>query len=181
MHNANFLLRSSKLNMVEGYAVARLRNELRELSQNEDSGFSVGLKNDDWFEWTVSFPGPEDTAYEGGFYLAVLKFPTDYPNSPPQMTFETEMWHPNIFPDRRVCISILHPPGEDVFNPAESSAERWRPILGVEAILVSVISMLNDPNLDSPANLDAAKQYREDRQGYLRRVRRLAQKSVENL
>lgn len=167
--------------MVEGYAIARLRNEMREISQNEDSGFSVGLKDDNWFEWTVSFPGPEDTPYEGGFFLARLKFPHNYPNSPPEMIFETEMWHPNIYPDGRVCISILHSPGDDVFNPLESSAERWRPILGVEAILHSVSSMLNDPNLDSPANLDAAIQLRDDKQGYLRRVRRLAQKSVENL
>ena len=167
--------------MVENYAIARLRNELRELSQNEDSGFSVGLKDDNWFEWTVSFPGPEDTPYEGGFFLARLKFSSNYPNSPPEMVFDTEMWHPNIFPDGRVCISILHAPGDDVFNPLEPSAERWRPILGVEAILHSVSSMLNDPNLDSPANLDAAIQLRDDKQGYLRKVRRLAQKSVEIL
>jgi Ubiquitin-protein ligase len=43
------------------------------------------------------------------------------------------------------------------------------------------MSMLNDPNLDSPANIDAAVQFRDDRQGYTRKVRRLAQKSVENL
>ena len=167
--------------MVEHYAIARLRNELRELTQNEDSGFSVGLKNDNWFEWSVSFPGPDDTPYEGGFYLAKLKFPNDYPNSPPEMYFETEMWHPNLFADGKVCISILHPPGDDIFNPLETSAERWRPVLGVEAILLSVMSLLNDPNLDSPANIDAAVQFREDKQGYTRRVRRLAQKSVESL
>ncbi len=37
--------------------------------------------------------------------------------------------------------------------------ERWRPILGVEQIIVSVISMLSDPNDDSPANIDAAVSY----------------------
>ena len=167
--------------MVEQYAIARLRNEMRDLTQNEDSGFSVGLLNDNWFHWTVSFPGPQETPYEGGFYIAKLRFPTDYPNSPPDMTFETEMWHPNVYVDGRVCISILHPPGDDVFNPNETSAERWRPILGVEAILLSVMSMLNDPNIDSPANIDAAIQFRDDRHSYLRRVRRLAQKSVESL
>lgn len=55
-----------------------------------------------------------------------------------------------------VCISILHPPGEDQLNQQETADERWRPILGVESILVSVISMLSDPNDDSPANIDAA-------------------------
>ena len=72
------------------------------------------------------------------------------------MIFKTKMWHPNIYPDGKVCISILHPPGEDNMNSQETAEERWRPILGVEAILISVISILNDPNIESPANLDAS-------------------------
>ena len=72
------------------------------------------------------------------------------------MVFITKMWHPNIYPDGNVCISILHPPGEDEFNSQEKAEERWRPILGVESILISVSSMLLDPNIDSPANLDAS-------------------------
>ncbi|CAE7542437.1 UBC7 [Symbiodinium sp. CCMP2592] len=47
------------------------------------------------------------------------------------------MWHPNIFADGRVCISILHPPGTDRFNDQETADERWRPILGVHSILIS--------------------------------------------
>ena len=74
------------------------------------------------------------------------------------------MWHPNIFPDGKVCISILHAPGTDSMNTMEKAEERWRPILGVESILISVISMLNDPNIDSPANLDASLQFRDDRE-----------------
>ncbi len=66
-----------------------------------------------------------------------------------------------MYPDGRVCISILHPPGEDKFNEKESADERWRPILGVEAILVSVMSMLHDPNDESPANIDAGVSVRE--------------------
>lgn len=62
----------------------------------------------------------------------------------------------SVYPDGRVCISILHEPGEDKFNALESADERWRPILGVESVLISVISMLSDPNDDSPANIDAA-------------------------
>lgn len=34
--------------------------------------------------------------------------------------------------------------------------ERWRPILGVEQVILSVVSMLSDPNDFSPANIDAA-------------------------
>lgn len=48
--------------------------------------------------------------------MCSLVFPEDYPNNPPVMQFRTEMWHPNIYPDGKVCISILHPPGTDAFN-----------------------------------------------------------------
>ena len=54
-----------------------------------------------------------------------------------------------------VCISILHEPGEDKFG-YEKPEERWLPIHTVETIMISVISMLADPNSDSPANVDAA-------------------------
>jgi ubiquitin-conjugating enzyme E2 G1 len=61
----------------------------------------------------------------------------------------------------------------------ETAAERWRPILGVEAILLSVISMLNDPNIDSPANIDASVQYRDDPENYNIKVRRMAQRASD--
>ena len=120
-------------------------------------GASIGLVNDDdLFKWSVIFEGPEDTLYEGGYFKAELEFPDDFPNNPPKMIFKSKMWHPNIYDDGNVCISILHAPGADSMNAAEKAEERWRPILGVEAVLMSVISMLNDPNIDSPANLDAS-------------------------
>ena len=61
----------------------------------------------------------------------------------------------------------------------ETADERWRPILGVEAILLSVISMMNDPNINSPANIDASVQYRDDRNAYNQKVRRLAQRAAD--
>lgn len=80
-----------------------------------------------------------------------------------------------------MCISILHPPGEDQFNNQETADERWRPILGVESILLSVISMLNDPNISSPANIDAAVEYRDNRKEFEKKVKKLTIQSVESL
>merc|ERR1719213_1043625 len=88
-------------------------------------------------------------------FRATLEAPKDFPVMPPAMTFRTKMWHPNIYPDGKVCISILHPPGDDPHNESETADLRWRPVLGVETILVSVISLLSDPNDNSPANIDA--------------------------
>ena len=99
---------------------------------------------------------------------------------PPAMTFRTKMWHPNIYPDGKVCISILHPPGDDPHNESETADLRWRPVLGVETILVSVISLLSDPNDNSPANIDAAVQWRDDFEGSKKQVKRLVRRSVED-
>ena len=46
---------------------------------------------------------------------------------------------------------------------------------------MSVISMLNDPNTESPANLDASLQFRDDREAYNKKVRMLATKSLEDM
>jgi ubiquitin-conjugating enzyme E2 G1 len=60
--------------------------------------------------------------------------------------------------DGGVCISILHQPGEDQYG-YEKPEERWLPVHTVETILISVISMLADPNAQSPANVDAAVRF----------------------
>lgn len=56
----------------------------------------------------------------------------------------------------------------------ESSAERWSPVQSVEKILLSVVSMLAEPNDESAANVDAAKTWREDQ----RKFREIAQRAV---
>ena len=96
------------------------------------------------------------------------------------MKFITEMFHPNIYKDGRVCISILHSPGVDRFNEQEKAEERWRPSLGAEQILISVISMLNDPNCDSPANIDASVMLRNNPKEYEKKVRQLVLKSMDD-
>jgi len=118
---------------------------------------------------------------EGGFLKAKLEFPTTFPNQPPVMTFITKMWHPNIYPDGKVCISILHSPGDDPHNEQETADLRWRPVLGVESILVSVISMLSDPNDSSPANIDAAVMWRDRPIEFKKRVRQLVRRSQEEI
>lgn len=156
-----------------------LRRQLKELTKHPVDGFSAGLANDDLFEWSVTILGPPETLYEGGFFQAILKFPRDYPNSPPECRFTSEVWHPNVFPDGRVCISILHPAEHDPLNPDELVSEKWSPVHTVESIVLSIISMLSSPNDESPANIDAAKEWREDRAAFKKRVARCVRRSQE--
>lgn len=78
--------------------------------------------------------------------------------------------HQIVYASGLVCISILHPPGDDP-NHYEHASERWSPIQSVEKILISVMSMLAEPNDESPANVEAAKMWREQRPEYERKVR----------
>lgn len=75
-----------------------------------------------------------------------------------------------VYPNGEVCISILHPPGDDP-NHYESASERWSPIQSIEKILISVMSMLAEPNDESPANVEAAKMWRDDRAQFEEKVK----------
>ncbi|NXE70569.1 UB2R1 enzyme, partial [Calcarius ornatus] len=135
--------------------------ELKGLQEEPVEGFRVGLVDEgDLYTWDVAIFGPPDTHYEGGYFKARLRFPIDYPYSPPAFRFLTKMWHPNIYETGDVCISILHPPVDDP-QSGELPSERWNPTQNVRTILLSVISLLNEPNTFSPANVDASVMYRK--------------------
>ncbi|XP_044803622.1 ubiquitin-conjugating enzyme E2 R1 isoform X5 [Bubalus kerabau] len=77
--------------------------ELKGLQEEPVEGFRVTLVDEgDLYNWEVAIFGPPNTYYEGGYFKARLKFPIDYPYSPPAFRFLTKMWHPNIYED--------HPP-----------------------------------------------------------------------
>lgn len=107
-----------------------------------------------------------------------MTFPPEYPHLPPKLVFQTPVpFHPNIYTNGELCISILHPPEEDKYG-YESAAERWSPVQTPETILVSVLSLFNEPNDESPANLDAAKLLRQEREGESKEFRRRVRKCV---
>ncbi|KAJ1044486.1 hypothetical protein NDA10_000291 [Ustilago hordei] len=137
-------------------AIKRLTIEYKQLSTDPNSLFpAVGpISEDNYLEWEALVPGPDGTPFEGGVFSARLSFPASYPLEPPTMRFDPPIFHPNVYADGLVCISILHAPGDDP-NMYESSSERWSP----------------EPNVESGANIDACKMYRDDRGGYEKIIR----------
>jgi ubiquitin-conjugating enzyme E2 R len=106
-----------------------------------------------------------------------MRFSRDYPYAPPSFKFDTrDIHHPNVYPDGRVCISILHTPGDDE-QSGEEASERWSPLQGVESVLRSVLLLLDEPETNSPANVDASVLYRSDRAKYDARARETARSS----
>ncbi|VVD04974.1 unnamed protein product [Leptidea sinapis] len=137
-------------------ALRALALEYKSLQEEPVEGFRVKLLGEDnLFEWEVAIFGPPDTLYQGGYFRAHMKFPPDYPYSPPTIRFLTK--------NGDLCISILHPPVDDP-QSGELPCERWNPTQSVRTVLLSVISLLNEPNTFSPANVDASVMYRRWRE-----------------
>ena len=102
--------------------------------------------------------------FEGGTWSFEINFPNEYPIKPFEFKFTSNFPHPNIYPDGKMCISILHDGIDE--TGYEDSSIRWSPVQNINSVLMSIISMLNDPNLDSPANVDMTKLWRDNRREY---------------
>lgn len=158
--------------MNKNFSMKKLKIELDNLNNDHEIPISACLVNEnDLFKWEVLIIGPENTLYEGSVLKCIMNFPDEYPNMPPKLIFKTKMWHPNVYANGEVCISILHPPVYDATNPEETLDEKWKPVLGVKEIILSILSILNEPNLSSPANVDAAKEYKNDIESFKKKVR----------
>lgn len=172
-------------------AVAHLQSQLRELQRNPVGGFAVEAENNDLFKWRVYFAGSEGTHYHPGIYRATLTFPQEFPFKPPVLTINSKFWHPNVYNEGdsshhsgEVCMSILHQPGTDAMNELETASMRYSPVVTIEKILVSFISLLADPDpaeAGAPANVDALAMYRRDKAKYVRICTENAKRSLQEL
>ncbi|KAJ5461401.1 Ubiquitin carrier protein [Penicillium daleae] len=156
-----------------------LMNEFRTLSR--EKWVNIELHNDDIFKWDIALIVlNKDSVYYGGYFKARMTFPKNYPYAPPEFRFLQPLYHPNIYTDGRLCISILHAPGEDALS-GESAAERWSPAQRVESVLISILSLLDDAECSSPANVDAAVMFRTNHDQYCAIVKSQVEKSKTNM
>ncbi|KAM2945109.1 hypothetical protein COP2_028059 [Malus domestica] len=89
--------------------------------------------------WHCTILGKTDTDWDGGFFPCTLHFSEDYPSKPPKCKFPPGFFHPNVYPSRTVCLSILN---ED---------NGLRPAITVKQILVGIQDLMDQPNLVDPA------------------------------
>jgi ubiquitin-conjugating enzyme E2 G2 len=162
-------------------AVKRLAAEYTMLAKRPTPGVVARqAPGDNALVWEFALAGPPDSLYEHGVLTGRLFFPSDYPLSPPRMVFEPCITHPNVYGDGakrgEVCISILHA-GRDATG-YEHHSERWSPVQSVHSVLISVLSMLSEPNVESPANVDAAKLFAQQPGAFREQVRREVARSL---
>ncbi len=117
-------------------ALRRIQKELADLQKDPPANCSAGPIGDDLFKWEGVIMGPSDSPYSGGVFKLEIFFPVDYPFKPPKMQFVTKIYHPNINPAGLICLDILK--------------QQWSPALTISKVLLSVTSLLTDPNPDDP-------------------------------
>ncbi|MBZ3889720.1 Ubiquitin-conjugating enzyme E2 G2 [Sciurus carolinensis] len=104
----------------------RLMSSYKQLTLNPPEGIVVGPMNEEnFFEWEALIIGPQNTNFEFSVSLGIMSFSLDYPLSPLKR-FTCKMFHPNIYPHPRVCISILQGPGDDPMG-YRSGIDKWYP------------------------------------------------------
>nr|XP_050051387.1 ubiquitin-conjugating enzyme E2 C-like [Dermacentor andersoni] len=121
----------------------RLQQELMTLMMCGDKGISAFPDGDNLFRWIGTIQGPSGTVYEKLVYRLRLEFPSAYPYESPQVRFETPCFHPNVDTQGNICLDILK--------------EKWTALLDVRTVLLSIQSLLGEPNVSSPLNGYAAE------------------------
>nr|VDD07575.1 unnamed protein product [Brassica rapa] len=144
----------------------RLMRDFKRLQQDPPAGISGAPQDNNIMLWNAVIFGPDDSPWDGGTFKLSLQFSEDYPNKPPRVRFVSRMFHPNIYLDGRICLDILQ--------------NQWTPVYDCAAILISIQSLLCDPNTNSYVNSEAALMYSENKREYNRRVRDAVEQSWTN-
>nr|8UQ8_A Chain A, E3 ubiquitin-protein ligase RNF168,Ubiquitin-conjugating enzyme E2 D3,Histone H2B type 2-E,Histone H2A type 1-B/E [Homo sapiens]8UQ8_a Chain a, E3 ubiquitin-protein ligase RNF168,Ubiquitin-conjugating enzyme E2 D3,Histone H2B type 2-E,Histone H2A type 1-B/E [Homo sapiens] len=155
-------LRASGSGSGSGSALKRINKELSDLARDPPAQCSAGPVGDDMFHWQATIMGPNDSPYQGGVFFLTIHFPTDYPFKPPKVAFTTRIYHPNINSNGSICLDILR--------------SQWSPALTISKVLLSICSLLCDPNPDDPLVPEIARIYKTDRDKYNRISREWTQK-----
>ena len=130
----------------------RIQKELSLLMKDPPDNCSAGPVDDDIFHWEGTIMGPTETVYEGGVFNLDIQFPKNYPFKPPKVRFQTKIYHPNINSGGFICLDIFK------YNLS--------PALTISKVLLSICSLLTDPNPDDPLVVDIADEYVNEREKY---------------
>ena len=138
-------------------AVRRLQKELKEIEDvsiqdHQNLIYSVSPVGDNLFSWTGFIFGPQGSPYQGGAFAITIDYPANYPFKAPKVSFKTKIYHPNINSGGMICLDILK--------------EKWSPALTISKVLMSISSLLTDPNPNDPLAPEVASVYKANKRQF---------------
>ena len=139
----------------------RLNKEYKDFQKDPPTNCSAGPDGDNIYKWKAFINGPKDSPYEGGLFELELIFTNKYPFQPPKVVFLTKIYHMNINGSGQICLDILK--------------DNWSPALTITKLLLSICSLLTDPNPDDPLVPEIANLYKRDRTLYMATAREYTQ------
>lgn len=134
-------------------SLKRISAEFKEINDNPVDNCSAQIIDDNLFNWRAQIYGPQGTPYEGGIFNLNILFPSEYPFKPPKINFETKVYHPNINNTGIICMDILK--------------DNWSPLMTITKVLLSICSLLNDPNPIDPLEPDIANEFLKNKDKYI--------------
>lgn len=141
----------------------RLKAERNSFNRDPPAGVTASPDDETLENWSASIIGPEGTPYEGGVFFLSINYPPSYPRKPPSVKFETKIYHPNISTiNGSVFVDILR--------------DQWCPVLSLSPLLVSIQSLLDDPNPVDAIEPEAGDVYISDPEKFDRTAREWTRK-----
>tara|TARA_B100001287_G_C22633020_1_gene506134 strand:+ start:212 stop:949 length:738 start_codon:yes stop_codon:yes gene_type:complete len=139
--------KKSEIKVMSKDSRKRLQKDIIDIIKNPLTEHGIYYTHDDCDMlkgYAVIF-GPSDTIYRYGAYMFEFKFPTNYPVSPPKLTYLTNdgntRFHPNLYRNGKVCLSVLN----------TWRGEGWTSCQTIRSILLILVTLFhNKPLLNEP-------------------------------
>ncbi|EGN97817.1 hypothetical protein SERLA73DRAFT_182565 [Serpula lacrymans var. lacrymans S7.3] len=131
----------------------RVNKEITDCKNDKSSNIKIDLIDESPFHLKGSFPGPQDTPYEGGHFEVDIVIPESYPFQPVKMKFITKVYHPNVSSaSGAICLDILK--------------DAWSPVLTLKSTLISLQSLLCSPEPNDPQDAEVAKHFTTSKRSF---------------
>ena len=136
----------------------RIKYELKHIKELQEIGVKIETLDNNIYKWLIIMNGPKDSPYESGIFKLSVELPINYPFSPPLINFITKIYHCNINNSGGICLDILK--------------DKWSPALTINKVIISIISLLNDPNPYDPLVIDIANIYLNNQELYFKNAKK---------
>uniref|UniRef100_A0A915ARA9 E2 ubiquitin-conjugating enzyme n=1 Tax=Parascaris univalens TaxID=6257 RepID=A0A915ARA9_PARUN len=137
------------------FSLKRIRKEQIHLKRSKPSFIdAINVDEKNQRIWNILLLPPR-SPYKNGVFQLSITFPIEYPFKPPQFSFITPIYHPNIDEKGMICLTILQ-------------YDNWKTATTIEEAIQSLISLLNDPQPERPMRPEIADQIYKDKAAFLR-------------